>query len=153
MGWAACFCFSLNLLRFSSLKSCDCCPVCLEAHWRCRADNSSFCLLTEGRIKSTFCSFVLLETARIGSRSRRPPRPKHVLFLRPENVLGGISKLSRILVWQSLSYPHPSHWRVHSTVSWLKWIVGWNVKRNGFCCSPIVEQLPSSTSTMWKPIK
>lgn len=27
------------------------------------------------------------------------------------------------------------------------------LKKNGFCCSPIVEQFPSSTSTMWKLIK
>lgn len=51
------------------------------------------------------------------------------LFETWKGAPGRISKLSRILVWQSLSHPHPSHWRVHPTVSRLKLIVRWNIKK------------------------
>lgn len=148
MGWVACLCFCLNLLHFSSLKSWDCSPVCLEAHWRCCActDNRSFSFKGHIYRRPDKVNVVLFCTIEKGQRWK-PDQASSLTQTRPlfetwKCVLGGISKLSRILVWQSLSSPHPSHWRVHPTVSRLKLIVRWNGKKEWLLLQPYCGTVP-----------
>lgn len=113
MGWVVCWCFSLNLLHFSSLKSWGGSLVCLEAHWRCCASTHkrSFSLkatFKEGQIKSTLCFCTVGK-----GQSWKVDQASSLTQTRPlletwKCVSDGISKLSQILVWQSqLSPPLP----------------------------------------------